>query len=244
MTFKLRVLCASQRSLRLNLSLWLCVSVVNPLRLASPLALADAKLAGAGEDGVLELGRGFDVDRRIGPLIAVVQALAEHARPDAVRPELLIQYEHIDLEPLIRAFRRRIPVGDDDPAQGIRRGQRHEGHRIEGGAPEIAVDRDRAAGLLLAADIQREQPARAERGIPDSLPYVGVGRIHAARFQPATGDEQRQCARDLAKVSCFGHMRSAPPWLCRSSPVGSWSRQPQRIPTGPARTPRSPFSYE
>src|SRR5690606_7801961 len=93
-------------------------------------------------------------------------ALLEHRDPDAVRAELPRQDVNVDLEALPRGLRRGVPVGDDDAAERVGRRQWHERHGVERGAPQIAVDADAAAALLVpvatAATAEELEAARAE----------------------------------------------------------------------------------
>src|SRR3546814_2454603 len=60
------------------------------------------------------------------------------------RSEVAAKDVDVDLEALVGRLRWRIPVGDDDAAEGVGRGERHEGHRIQRGAPQIGIDADAA----------------------------------------------------------------------------------------------------
>src|SRR6266849_10133032 len=100
----------------------------------------DAQLAGAGQDSILEIELGRRLDAGVGPGAVGVVVLMEDGGAHAVAAQLTIEDEDVDLEALVGGFRRRVPVGDDDTAKGIGRGERHEGERVERGAREERVD--------------------------------------------------------------------------------------------------------
>src|SRR5579883_672872 len=110
---------------------------------------AEPHLPRPRQDGVLDVGAGLLLDRRIDPLAAGVALLAEDAAAHAVGAQLAPEDENVDLEALVGRLGRAVPIGDDDAAEGIGRGQRHEGDGVERGAPEIAVDAN--AGAARAA---------------------------------------------------------------------------------------------
>lgn len=104
---------------------------------------ADPQLAGAGEDGVLEIGHGLLVGGDRDPLVGSVQALVKQRDANTVGTQLAIENIDIGLEAVFRCFRRHIPVGDDDTTEGIGRTQRHERQRVQRGPPQEAVNPDR-----------------------------------------------------------------------------------------------------
>ena len=94
-----------------------------------------------------------------------------------------------ELEALVGRLGRLVPVGDDQAAERVGRGQRHEVDGLERAAPQVGVDADarRAAAVLLLARTAAEhdeallagdgavlvaQPliliARARRGLLDA----------------------------------------------------------------------------
>ena len=81
--------------------------------------LRDAELPGAGQDGVLKVGGHGLADLRVGPLTGVIADLAEHRDPHPVGAQAAIENEGRRLEALFGRLRRRVPVGNDDAAEGI-----------------------------------------------------------------------------------------------------------------------------
>src|SRR3546814_19744142 len=71
--------------------------------------------------------------------------LAEDADAQAIGAQGTIKDVDRHLEAFVRGLLRRIPVGDDDAAEGIGRSQRHEGDGVQRGAPQIAVDANTTA---------------------------------------------------------------------------------------------------
>ena len=54
----------------------------------------------------------------------------------------------------------RVPVGDDNAAERVRRGQRHERERVQGGAPQVAIDPDPAtAAAILTVTAEKGEKA-------------------------------------------------------------------------------------
>src|SRR3546814_4589577 len=70
-------------------------------------------------------------------------------------PEIAAENVDVELEALVGRLRRRIPVGDDDAAEGVGRGQRHERHGVEGGAPQIGIDADAAIAAAASRPVGR-----------------------------------------------------------------------------------------
>ena len=110
----------------------------------------DTQFAGAAQDSALELGRGIALDLSRDPASSVVQLLPEHRNADAVGAQLAPENECGDLESLVGAFRRRVPVGDNHAAKRICRRQWQKRKRIQRSAPQKSVDANAgAAGILI-----------------------------------------------------------------------------------------------
>ena len=109
-------------------------------------SLSAAQFPGAGENGVFQFVRRIGAGLGVAPAIAVA-GLAEHHDFEAVGPQRAVGDIDRDFQPLIRSAGGDIPVGNDDPAERIGRYQRHEGHCVERGVPEIGIDpQSEAAG--------------------------------------------------------------------------------------------------
>src|SRR3546814_10162688 len=87
-------------------------------------------LARALQDGVFDIDRGVCGRRLVGPAL-VVMDLAEDADAQAIGAQGTIKDVDRHLEAFVRGLLRRIPVGDDDAADGIGRSQRSEEHTSE-----------------------------------------------------------------------------------------------------------------
>ncbi|KAK0336390.1 hypothetical protein LTR94_008904 [Friedmanniomyces endolithicus] len=106
--------------------------------------------------------------RGIDPL-AILVDLAAGGHAQRVGAQILVQDRHGDLHPLTGRVGIGIPVGDDDAAVGIGLHHRHEGQRVQAGAPQIGVDAD-------GGDLRRGQ--------------IGLGPF--LRAAPACGKRQER----------------------------------------------------
>src|SRR5690242_8814441 len=126
-----------------------CYSDSSGRRSAVPHLLY-AHLAGAGQDRILDLAAHVVGHARVLPRAALLR-LFEDLDLHRVGAELLVEDEDIELVALAGRFGRRVPVGQDDAAERIGAGQRHERDRIERGAPQEAIDADAGIVLLVLA---------------------------------------------------------------------------------------------
>src|SRR5690606_31512444 len=163
------------------------------------LKRCDPQLAGPREDGVLDVRLGPRLDRGVHPVAgARIEQLAEDRRAHAVGAQVAAEDVDVDLEALVGRLRRRIPVSDDHAAEGVGRGQRHEGNRVERGAPQIGVDADTTvtagAGppFFLAADADAAAAAK-QRAAGFFVLLSSLVAILGFAAQAAAGHGQRQC---------------------------------------------------
>src|SRR4051794_21936497 len=175
---------------------------------AGRLGGGDPQLAGLGRDLVLERGRGLRVHRRVGPAAAPA-GLAEDRDLDGVGPQRAIHDQHVDLQTLVRALGRLVPVGDDQPAERVGRGERHEVQRLERAAPEVGVDADPAAaavgaGLLALLAAEERETVLAGDGpelvaqpllVRAVLAKGGIFTVAAAGQRRAEDTEEEHRAR-------------------------------------------------
>src|SRR5688572_32948372 len=150
----------------------------------------DTKLARARQDGVFDVDLRARVDLGIDPVAALGRGLLlEHRHPDAVGPEFAVEDGDLDLHALVGRFGRRIPVGDDDPAERIGRDQREEVDGVERRPPQIGVHRHAGAGVVLLLGLGAEQAAWSEKAsifaVPAAQALVDLAVYIAARAVPA-----------------------------------------------------------
>src|SRR5208282_3798972 len=191
-------------------------SGVGTLGLGLFLRRAQTHLPRAREDGVLEIGGGVLVHVGVDPAAGLVVALlAEHAGLHAVGAQFAAEDEDVDLEALVGRGGRAVPIGDDDAAKGIGRGQGHEGNRVERGVPEEGIDADaRSAAAVVAGGVVVAEYHGDDRGVLAvhvSVVFVGIhvfrigvigvlgaplrvgigaGGVTIASEQPAAGQQQ------------------------------------------------------
>ena len=138
---------------------------------------------------------------------APVARLVEHADVEAVGAQPRVEDVDGGLEPLVGLLGVHIPVGDDHPAEGVGRGQRHEGQGVQRGAaqrkaltpmPAGAPRPDRAAGarrprLSRPPPLSCEtKPASAARCLAAAGGGRGEGRRPVRAARRSRRDEARR----------------------------------------------------
>jgi pimeloyl-ACP methyl ester carboxylesterase len=174
-----------------------------------------AQLPRAVEHLVLQLGRGARRDGDVHPG-AVTDLLPEQHDANAVRAELPAEDVGRGAEALPLHAGGRVPVRDDDAAEGIGRGKRHEGKGVERRAPQEGVHPEPGAALVGLAALARAVGAEDQDAVlPAKAPadrraaavvsvLVGAGRPQVGA---AAGGEAR-ARRDAEEEARQGTLRS------------------------------------
>src|SRR4029453_4891054 len=127
-------------------------------------AAGDAKLARPRKDGVLDVDVGARIDLGIDPVAALGRGLLlEHRDPHAVGPQFAVEDGDLDLHALVGRLGRRVPVGDDDPAERIGRDQGDEVDGVERGPPQGGGPRHAGPGVAALLGLGAEQAAWSEQ---------------------------------------------------------------------------------
>jgi hypothetical protein len=100
-----------------------------------------AQVARLGEDDVLQALYGGRLHWGLDPGGAL-QHLSAGGDAQRIGAQVLVKDQHRDFHALVRLFGIGIPIGDDHAAGTVGLGQRHEGERLQAGAPEVGIDAD------------------------------------------------------------------------------------------------------
>ena len=101
-----------------------------------------AVLAGAVQDRVFDLGCGLGLRDGVEPIAVDGAALAEYGYPYPIGAHGAVEDIDVQFKALVGRIRRRIPICDNDTAEGIGGRNRPYGHGIQRRPPEIGVDTD------------------------------------------------------------------------------------------------------